>query len=99
MFVVMSKFVVANNMEQQVKESFIKRPHLVDDAPGFIRMEVMNPIDTPDEFLLVTYWENQACWKDWYRGHKYKDAHKGIPKGLKLIPKTTEINYFELFAN
>jgi heme-degrading monooxygenase HmoA len=98
MFVASSKFVVANGMEAEVCEAFCNRPHLVDHAPGFVRMEVMNPIEKPEEFLLVTYWQNQESWQQWYKGHTYKDSHKGIPKGLKLVPATTEIKLYNLFS-
>ena len=99
MFVAMSKFVVANGMEHEVKQAFVDRPHLVDSAEGFVRMEVMNPEDRPEEFVLVTYWEDKGHWKEWYHGHHYKEAHSGIPKGLKLVPKSTEVTYFQTFAD
>lgn len=94
----MSKFVVSNGMESDVRDAFLKRPHLVDDAHGFMRMEVMNPVDKPEEFILVTYWADETSWKQWYKGHTYKAAHKGIPKGLKLMPKSTEISFYHLFS-
>ncbi len=98
MFVAMSKFVVSNGMEADVTEAFCQRPHLVDSAEGFIRMEVMNPVESPEEFLLITYWKSEQSWKHWYKGHKYKDSHKGIPKGLKLVGKSTEIRFYNLFS-
>ena len=98
MFVAMSTFVVSNGMELDVKDAFCNRPHMVDDVDGFIRMEVMNPIDEPEEFLLLTYWQDEACWKQWYHGHSDKDSHKGIPNGLKLDGKRTKIRYYKLFS-
>jgi heme-degrading monooxygenase HmoA len=98
MFVALSKFVVGNGMEAEVLEAFRNRPHEVDDAEGFVRMEVMTPRDHPEEFWLVTYWENEACWKSWYRSHAFKQAHTGMPKGLRLVPKSNEIRYFDLHS-
>ncbi len=98
MFVAMSTFVVSNGMEQEVNQAFCNRPHQVDDVDGFIRMEVMNPVETPEEFLLITYWQDECCWKNWYHGHTYKDSHKGIPKGLKLDGQRTQIRYYHLFS-
>ncbi len=99
MFVAMSRFTVKNGMEAQVREAFRQRPHYVDSAPGFIRMEVMNPEDKPEEFVLVTHWQDKASWEVWYRGHTYREAHQGIPKGLKLVPQATEISFFNLLCN
>ena len=98
MFVAMSRFVVANGMEGEVKKAFIDRPHLVDQANGFIRMEVMTPEESDAEFVLVTYWDDKSSWKSWYRGHQYKSAHSHMPKGLKLVPRSTEVSYYNLFC-
>ncbi len=98
MFVAMSQFTVSNGMENEVRQSFIDRPKLVDNHVGFIRMEVMSPEEKPQEFMLITYWTDKSSWKEWYRGHSYKEAHSGIPKGLKLVPHETKVNYFNLFC-
>ena len=44
-FVALSRFTVANGMADQVKDAFINRPHLVDTARGFLRMQVITPSD------------------------------------------------------
>lgn len=90
MFVALSRFVVKNDvsesdMSAEVRAAFLDRPHLVDDAPGYVRMDVISPRDNPDEFWLITYWEDEESFRVWHRGHTYHDAHKGIPKGLKLV--------------
>jgi heme oxygenase (mycobilin-producing) len=96
--VVISRFTIANNMFAQVREAFRNRPHLVDQAPGFLRMEVMSPLDKPEEIWLVTHWEDEQSFRVWHESHAYRESHKGIPKGLKLVPKATEIRQFEVFA-
>ena len=53
---VLSRFVVANDMDTEVKRAFILRPHLVDGAAGFVRMDVLSPEDMPNEIWLMTYW-------------------------------------------
>jgi hypothetical protein len=46
-FVALSRFVVANGMEAEVKAAFRERPHLVDRTAAFVRMEVLCPLDRP----------------------------------------------------
>lgn len=98
MFVALSRFTVMNDMAEQVREAFRGRPHLVDRAPGFVRMEVMSPLEAPKEIWLVTWWTDEASYRSWHRGHDYHEAHQGIPKGLKLVPRSAEIRLFEVFA-
>jgi hypothetical protein len=48
-FVAVSRFSVANGMIAEVKDAFRNRPHLVDGASGYHRMEVISPVDHPTE--------------------------------------------------
>jgi heme-degrading monooxygenase HmoA len=97
--VALSRFTIANGMAEEVRTSFRQRPHLVDRAPGFLGMEVMSPVGDTAEIWLVTRWENEQSYQSWHRGHEYHESHKGIPKGLKLVPKSNEIRLFEVFAD
>lgn len=98
MIIALSRFTIANGMENEVRSAFLERPHLVDIASGFLGMEVMHSIDNPSEIWLFTRWNDQQSFTDWHKGHDYHASHKGIPKGLKLVPNTTEIKLLEVFA-
>lgn len=93
-FIALSQFTVANGMTEQVKRAFLDRPHLVEGAPGYVRMEVISPLENPDEIWLITYWEDEESYHLWHRSHAYHDSHKGIPPGLKLVPGSARVRYF-----
>jgi heme-degrading monooxygenase HmoA len=95
MFMVISQFVVAPGQADVVREAFRARPHLVDRAPGFIRMDVVNPREEPDAFWLVTLWQDECSYRAWHHSHAYHDSHAGIPAGLKLVSSRTRITYFD----
>ncbi len=94
-FVVISKFTVANGMTPQVKEAFRNRPHKVDDAEGFLCMEVISPVEEPNEIWLITFWRDESSFKTWHHSHLYRESHAGIPRGLKLVPKSAGVRCFE----
>ncbi len=98
MIVVLSRFTIANDMAAEVQAAFRQRPHRVDDAPGFLGMEVMHPQGNPAEIWLFTRWRDTGSYEQWHRGHHYQASHVGIPKGLKLVPGSTEIRFFDVFA-
>jgi len=58
----------------------------------------MSPLDNRAEIWLVTRWTDAQSYHTWHKGHSYHASHSGIPKGLKLVPNSTEIRLFELFA-
>lgn len=86
-YVVLSRFTVAY-MTDRVKHAFRQRPHRVDNASGFVRMEVLSPCDAPDELWLMTYWKDEQSYRTWHHSHLYKESHQGIPKGMRLVPKS-----------
>ena len=94
-YIAHSRFIIANGMTAEVKAAFRNRPHLVENAPGFLRMEVISPLDRPEEIWLITFWTDEASYRDWHRGHSYGDSHAGIPKGLRLVRGETLIRGFE----
>jgi heme-degrading monooxygenase HmoA len=97
-YVALSRFTVAH-MTDAVKQAFQQRPHRVDNAAGFVRMEVLSPCDAPDEIWLITYWKDEPSYRTWHHSHRYKESHQGIPKGLRLVPKSVSIRFFEHVAS
>jgi heme-degrading monooxygenase HmoA len=93
LFVALSRFTVANGLIAHVHDAFRRRPHLVDTVPGFMRLEVLSPLDNPDEVWLLTYWQDEESYRAWHRSHAYHAAHTGIPKGLKLVPHSAQVRY------
>jgi heme-degrading monooxygenase HmoA len=68
---VLSRFVVANDMDAEVKRAFILRPHLVDSAAGFVRMDVLSPEEMPNEIWLMKYWVDITSYRTWHKSHAY----------------------------
>ncbi len=98
-YVALSRFRVRNGMAAEVASAFRARPHLVEDAQGFVRMDVLTPSDDDAEFWLLTYWSVEASYRAWHTSHLYRESHAGIPKGLKLDPTATEIRGFRYVSS
>lgn len=86
-------------MSEEVRAAFLQRPHLVDSADGFVRMDVVSPTTDSDEFWLLTYWRDETSFRRWHRSHLYRESHAGIPKGLKLAPESTELLTFRYITD
>jgi heme-degrading monooxygenase HmoA len=98
-FVAVSKFRIANGLAAEVREAFVRRPHLVEQAEGFVRMDVLSPSGDESEFWLITYWTDEATFRAWHSSHLYRESHAGIPAGLKLVPEATQIMTFRYVAD
>ena len=98
-FLALSKFKVGNGLDGEVRDAFLARPHLVDQAEGFIRMDVVSPTDDNAEFWLLTYWKDEESFRRWHHSHLYRESHAGIPAGLKLVPQATELRTFRCITD
>ncbi len=99
MFVHFSKFTVGNGMTEEVKEAFRNRSHLVDGATGFVRMDVISPLDAPGEIWVITYWRDEEDFSRWRHSDAFRESHSRIPKGLKLVPGESQVRNFEHVAS
>ena len=91
MILAISRFRVANGMEAEVREAFRNRPRLVEDAPGFLGMEVLTDRDDPSVFYLHTRWTDAKSFRAWHTSDAHKRSHAGMPKGLRLDAAFTQL--------
>jgi len=98
-YVAVSRFRVRNGMSSEVAEAFRQRPHMVDGADGFLRLDVLSPADDESEFWLLTDWRDEESFRNWHHSHEYRESHAGIPKGVKLDPAATQVRAFRYIAS
>lgn len=91
MILAISRFRVVNEMQHEVEEAFVNRPHLVDTVPGFIGLEVFTNIVDSSAVYLITRWTDIDSFHTWHSSPAHRISHQGIPKGLKLDPSQTEL--------
>ena len=98
MVLVISQFKVANGMDEAVRQAFVDRPRLVEDAPGFLGMEVLVDHEDGSRFQLLTRWIDEASFQLWHKSPSHHLSHRGIPKGLKLDPTHTVVRTFAVLS-
>jgi heme oxygenase (mycobilin-producing) len=91
MIVALSRFKVANGLEESVARAFLNRPRLVEKAEGFLSLEVFTDSKDPSVFYLSTRWTTESAFRQWHASEAHHASHLGIPKGLKLDPAFTQL--------
>jgi signal transduction histidine kinase/heme-degrading monooxygenase HmoA len=87
----MSKFRVVNDKAAAVRQAFLNRPRLVEDALGFLDFEVLTDNDDASCFYLLTRWTNLPAFRAWHSSEAHRQSHQGMPSGLKLDPSFTKV--------
>jgi signal transduction histidine kinase/heme-degrading monooxygenase HmoA len=91
MVVVLSRFRVSNGMEAEVAHAFRARPRAVEQAPGFLWLEVFVDSSDPTLFYLLTRWTDLPSFEAWHHSPAHRGSHAFIPRGLKLDATWTQV--------
>jgi len=92
-FVVTNRIPVAEGHEADFEDRFRNRAHLIDRSPGFIKNQVLRPIqrrfnhqtgafeETAEQgyYLVQTYWETEQAFWDWTASDSFRKAHSNRP--------------------
>ena len=95
MILALSRFKVANGMEDDVARAFFNRPRLVENVEGFLGLEVFTDRSDASVFYLSTRWTTESAFRDWHASEAHHASHKGIPKGLKLDAAFTQLTIMD----
>ncbi len=106
------KFVAINYIScspeyaTRFEELFAMRAKAIDTMPGFFDMHVLKPQKEGQDYLIVSYWENEDAFKDWTKseafleGHKrgFADLAKAKAEG-KPAPMSSDFKTYKIIAN
>ncbi|MCZ7627512.1 MAG: antibiotic biosynthesis monooxygenase [Candidatus Methylomirabilota bacterium] len=74
MIVTANRVPITKGYEREFEKRFEQRLGAVDRAPGFIRNEILRPIEG-DCYVVMTYWESQEAFEAWVQSESFKQAH------------------------
>lgn len=78
MIVVSNRIPVAKGQEEAFEARFKGRARLVEQSPGFRRLEILRPMKS-DYYIVLTYWENGQAFLDWTESAAFREAHANRP--------------------
>jgi len=88
MIVVSNRIPVAAGCEAAFEERFRDRAGLVEQHPGFVRMEILRPKPVERHgssmggsayYVVLTYWESEADFVRWTGSEDFRRAHANRP--------------------
>ena len=81
MHIVANRVPVAKGWEEQFEERFRHRAGQVDKQPGFVRMQILRPLDEGTPYVVLTTWESEQAFNNWVGSDDFKLAHQNpLPK-------------------
>ncbi len=78
MIIVSNRIQVAKGHEREFEQRFEGRAGLVEDMPGFIRLEILRPVKS-DYYVVLTHWRDEAAFRAWTESAEFREAHRNRP--------------------
>jgi heme-degrading monooxygenase HmoA len=97
MYVSMSRLRVAASESGALVDAFRRRAHLVDDAPGFIDLEVWRSDRDPEEVLMVSRWTDRAAFTAYMRSERHRVSHDRIAPELQAAIKLERLEHLHTY--
>ena len=79
----MSRLRVEEERSDELIAAFQRRAHLVDDADGFLDLEVWRSDRDPGEVLMVSRWRDRDAFKAYMKSAEHRVSHYRIDPALK----------------
>ena len=73
MIVVSNRLQVAKGHEADFEKRFEGRARLVENMPGFVRLEILRPVKS-DYYIVLTHWQDEASFQAWTNSAEFKEA-------------------------
>ncbi|WP_267640509.1 antibiotic biosynthesis monooxygenase family protein [Haloarchaeobius amylolyticus] len=97
MFVVANRIPVAEGHEDAFEARFEARAEKVDQREGFVRMEVLRPVEA-DRYVVLTYWESEDAFDAWTESEEFREAHRDRPP-KEMFSGKSEMESHEVFIS
>ena len=99
MIVAISRICITSGNADAVAAQYQRRSRLVEQAPGFLSLEILRGQDRPDEFLVCMRWVDRAAFEDYRGSALFRQAHgtiARIPGHTRIDPATYDVGVFDV---
>jgi heme-degrading monooxygenase HmoA len=81
MFIVANRVPVAEGYREMFEERFKNRAGQIERQPGFVRMQVLQPVKPGAPHIVLTTWRDKASFDAWLGSDDFRNAHANpMPK-------------------
>ena len=93
----MSRLRIPAEEAPALVEAFRGRVHLVDDADGFVDLQVWQSDRDAGEILMVSRWRDRAAFRDYMRSEAHRTSHERIPPALKDLIRLERLEHLHTY--
>jgi heme-degrading monooxygenase HmoA len=97
MYVSLSRLRVEPHRAAELVAAFRARAHLVDDAEGFVDLQVWQSDRDPAELIMVSRWRDRDAFKAYMRSPAHRVSHDRIDPGLDAAIRLERLEHLHTY--
>ncbi len=97
MYISMSRLAVEPGRRDELIAAFSDRAHLVDDAEGFVDLEVWQSDRDPAEVIMVSRWRSREDFTRYMRSEQHAVSHLRIDPSLQEAIKLQRLEHLHTY--
>jgi heme-degrading monooxygenase HmoA len=78
----MARLRVPASRAPELVKAFRNRARLVDEADGFVDLEVWQSDRDPAELIMISRWRDRAAFRDYMKSEAHKVSHRRVDPEL-----------------
>ena len=97
LYVSLSRLRVRPERADELVRAFRSRAHLVDDAEGFLGLEVWRSDRDAEELIMVSRWRDRPCFQRYMKSEDHGVSHGRISPDLKRAIKLERLEHLRTY--
>jgi heme oxygenase (mycobilin-producing) len=97
MYVSLSRLHVPQERAPELVAAFRRRAHLVDEADGFIDLQVWQSDRDARELIMVSRWRDRAAFRSYMRSEAHRTSHGRIDPSLDETIKLERLEHLHTY--
>ena len=97
MYVSLSRLRVPEHASEELIAAFRRRAHLVDDADGFVDLQVWRSDRDAGEIVMVSRWRDREAFKEYMKSADHRFSHERIDPDLQALIKLEALEHLHTY--
>ena len=97
MYVSLSRLRVPASRADELVAAFRRRARLVDEADGFVDLQVWQSDADPGELVMVSRWRDRNAFKAYMKSERHRASHQRIDGDLSRAIKLERLEHMHTY--
>lgn len=97
MYISISRLRIPEGEASELMLAFSARAHLVDDADGFIDLQVWQSDRDPGEIAMVSRWRDRSAFTTYMKSEAHTTSHERIDPRLQSLIRLERLEHLHTY--